>query len=173
MENHENAFHHCACFSHVQSRVHSLLQNQDVAIQDDVQKRLDEHDQNQEKEVPVVLPADAVVQPDAVVVELLTTPVAPAAVLRVLQDVSIAELAVVIIVVLVEFLVCNPTVPLLSDSAIGRVNLGGDVAESDYCDVEEDEENSGHYPEEDVRWMAIVEGYELGYLGHLEGKVDG
>lgn len=93
---------------------------------------MDEHDENQDEKVSVVFYSDAVVEPDAVVVKFLAASIAPPTVLRVLQHMRIAKLAEVVVLILVEFLVREPTVPLLADCTISGVYQRSDVADHNH-----------------------------------------
>ena len=82
-----------------------------------------ESEGDQTEEVFVVRPSYTVVQPQAVVVELRSAPLAPSAVLRVLVDMGTANVTVVLVFLFREVLVGYSAVPLVAHYLVRRVCL--------------------------------------------------
>jgi len=79
---------------------------------------VEEHRYNETEEVSIVSSADTVVQPQTMVIELVSAPLAPSTVLGILVNVRIAQMTEVLVVTFLKILVGHLAVPLLPDSQI-------------------------------------------------------
>lgn len=129
------------------------------------------NDGNEEDEERlVVVVADAIVEPDAVMVELLSAPLASAAVLRVLFDIRVAVVAVELESAVVELLVRHPVVPFDAHGHVARVRHGRDQAEHEDDDVERQRNDEEEYSHVEIQQR--LKGWSKCNQNHLRRHVE-